>query len=69
VRTCVAISGQPATTVPFGTDASILQSIAPCVVMGPGDIAVAHKPAESIQLTELAAAIPLFQALARRLAS
>jgi acetylornithine deacetylase/succinyl-diaminopimelate desuccinylase-like protein len=69
VRTCVAISGQPATTVPFGTDASILQSIAPCVVMGPGDIAVAHKPAESVQLTELAAAIPLFQALARRLAS
>jgi acetylornithine deacetylase len=69
VRHCVAISGQPATTVPFGTDASILQSIAPCVVMGPGDIAVAHKPAEAVRLADLAAAVPLFRALALRLAS
>jgi acetylornithine deacetylase len=64
VRQCVAASGAPAKTVPFGTDASILQSIAPCVVMGPGDIGVAHKPGEAVRLAELAAAVPLFQALA-----
>jgi acetylornithine deacetylase/succinyl-diaminopimelate desuccinylase-like protein len=67
VRQCVAASAQAATTVPFGTDASILQTIAPCVVMGPGDIAVAHKPAEAVRIAELAAAVPLFQALARQL--
>ena len=57
-----------ATTAPFGTDASILQAIAPCVVMGPGDIGVAHKPDEAVRLAELVAAVPMFQALATRLA-
>ncbi len=68
VRYCVEVSGQPATTAPFGTDASVLQAIAPCVVMGPGDIGVAHKPGEAVRLSELAAAVPMFQALALRLA-
>lgn len=68
VRQCVEISGQAATTAPFGTDASVLQVIAPCVVMGPGDIGVAHKPGEAVRLSELAAAVPMFQALALRLA-
>jgi acetylornithine deacetylase len=69
VQQCVAVSGQAATTVPFGTDASILQDIAPCVVMGPGDIDVAHKPGEAVHIAQLAAAVPMFQALATRLAS
>jgi acetylornithine deacetylase/succinyl-diaminopimelate desuccinylase-like protein len=69
VQRCVEVSGQAATTVPFGTDASILQAIAPCVVMGPGDIGVAHKPNEAVRIAELAAAVPVFQALATRLAS
>ena len=68
VRQCVDVAGQPATTAPFGTDASILQNIAPCVVMGPGDIDVAHKPAEAVRITDLAAAIPVFRALALKLA-
>lgn len=68
VTVCTEIAGQPATTVPFGTDASILQTIAPCVIMGPGDIGVAHKPDEAVHLADLAAAVPLFQALARRCA-
>jgi acetylornithine deacetylase len=67
VRQCAGISGQAATTAPFGTDASVLQTIAPCVVMGPGDIAVAHKPGEAVRLSDLTAAVPLFQALALRL--
>ncbi len=68
VQHCVAISGHKATTVPFGTDASILQAVAPCVVMGPGDIGVAHRPGEAVRIAELAAAVPLFQALATRMA-
>jgi acetylornithine deacetylase/succinyl-diaminopimelate desuccinylase-like protein len=68
VRACVDIAGQPAATVPFGTDASILQSIAPCVVLGPGDIGVAHKPNEAVNLCELSSAVPLFQALAKQFA-
>jgi acetylornithine deacetylase len=69
VRRCVDVTGQPATTAPFGTDASILQEIAPCVVMGPGDIGVAHKPGEAVRIAELVAAVPVFQALATRMAS
>ena len=68
VRACADCSGQDATTAPFGTDASILQAIAPCVVFGPGDMGVAHKPDEAVKLAELASAVPLFQDLARRLA-
>jgi acetylornithine deacetylase/succinyl-diaminopimelate desuccinylase-like protein len=69
VMACVEVSGQAATTAPFGTDASVLQVIAPCVVMGPGDIGVAHKPGEAVRVADLAAAVPLFRALATRLAS
>jgi acetylornithine deacetylase len=69
VRHCVEVSGAPAKTVPFGTDASVLQSIAPCVVMGPGDIGVAHKPGEAVRIADLAAAVPIFQALAIKLGS
>jgi acetylornithine deacetylase len=69
VRQCTDVSKQAATTAPFGTDASILQAIAPCMVMGPGDIGVAHKPGEAVRIDELAAAVPMFQELARRLAT
>ncbi|MDR3531881.1 MAG: M20/M25/M40 family metallo-hydrolase, partial [Rhodopila sp.] len=69
VMQCVDVSGQTATTAPFGTDASILQAIAPCVVMGPGNIGVAHKPGEAVRIAELVAAVPVFRTLAMRLAS
>ena len=68
VRHCAELCGQAATTAPFGTDASVLQDIAPCVVMGPGDIGVAHKPGEAVRLEDLVAAVPVFRALARRMA-
>ncbi len=35
VRLCADLAGQPPTTAPYGTDASELQAIAPCVVLGP----------------------------------
>jgi len=63
VAAAVAATGRPARTVPFGTDASRLNAIAPCVVLGPGDIGVAHTPHERVPVAELAAAVPLFRRL------
>ncbi|WP_426956133.1 M20/M25/M40 family metallo-hydrolase [Muricoccus radiodurans] len=65
VRAAEAATGRTAGTVPFGTDASRLNAIAPCLVLGPGDIGVAHAPDEHVSLAELAAAVPLFRALMR----
>ncbi len=62
------VSGAAPRTAPYGTDASELQAIAPCVVFGPGSIEVAHKPNESVSLRGLADAVPLFIRLAERLA-
>ena len=58
------ITGRPAGTVPFGTDAAELQAIAPCLIMGPGDIAHAHTPTEHVSLTALAEAVPVFMQMA-----
>ena len=66
VRLCVDASGQPACTAPYGTDASELQAIAPCVVLGPGDIVEAHTPTEKVGVADLVAAVPLFMRLAER---
>jgi acetylornithine deacetylase len=65
VQAVVTATGQPARTVPFGTDATRLNALAPCVVLGPGDIGVAHSPQEHVPVAELAAAVPLFRALLR----
>eukprot|EP01037_Dinobryon_pediforme_P012373 gene12373-12460_t len=58
------LSGKPPLTVPFGTDASQLQAVAPCVIIGPGDIGVAHKPNESIPVAALGEAVELFTRMA-----
>jgi acetylornithine deacetylase/succinyl-diaminopimelate desuccinylase-like protein len=67
VRLCVETTGVAARTAPYGTDASELQAIAPCVVLGPGDIAVAHTPFEVVRVADLAAAVPVFMRLAERM--
>ena len=67
VRFCADTVGTPPRTAPYGTDASELQALAPCVVLGPGDIAVAHTPAEQVRLADLAAAVPVFMRLAERI--
>ena len=64
VRLCAEAAGAAPRTAPFGTDASELQALAPCVVMGPGDIGQAHRPGEHVRLAALAAAVPLFRRLA-----
>ena len=58
-------AGAPAGVAPYGTDASELQALAPCVILGPGDIAQAHAPDESVSIADLAAAVPLFMQLAQ----
>jgi acetylornithine deacetylase/succinyl-diaminopimelate desuccinylase-like protein len=69
VRLCSDIAGAAPATAPYGTDASELQALAPCVVLGPGDIAQAHTPTECVRLGELEAAVPVFMRLAERVAS
>ena len=69
VRLCVDVAGQPAGTAPYGTDASELQAIAPCVVLGPGSITEAHTPTEKVRVADLAAAVPVFMRLAERMAT
>jgi acetylornithine deacetylase len=59
VRLCAELSGKAPATAPFGTDAVALQALAPCVVLGPGDIGVAHTPEERVPVADLAAAVPL----------
>lgn len=68
VRLCEDVAGAAPRTAPYGTDASQLQAIAPCVILGPGTMAVAHKPNESVSLRALADAVPVFIRLAERLA-
>ena len=65
VQTATELSGRPARTAAYGTDAAELQAIAPCIVLGPGDISVAHTPHEAVRLAELADAVPLYQSLAK----
>ena len=60
VRLAQDLTGQRAATVPFGTDASELQALAPCVVLGPGGIGTAHTPRECVAIADLAAAVPVF---------
>jgi acetylornithine deacetylase len=66
VRLCVDLVGKPAGTAPYGTDASELQALAPCVVLGPGDIAEAHTPTEKARVADLVAAVPVLMNLAER---
>jgi acetylornithine deacetylase len=65
VAAAEAATGQKASTVAFGTDATRLNALAPCVILGPGDIAFAHTPREQVPVAQLAAAVPLFRALLR----
>ncbi len=62
------VTGARATTAPYGTDASELSAIAPCFLLGPGSIEVAHKPGETIAVAALERAVAVFAELARRVA-
>ncbi|TCZ66593.1 M20/M25/M40 family metallo-hydrolase [Roseicella aquatilis] len=63
VRLAADLTGQAPRTAPYGTDASELQELAPCLVLGPGRIDTAHTPRECVAVRDLAAAVPLFAAV------
>jgi acetylornithine deacetylase/succinyl-diaminopimelate desuccinylase-like protein len=69
IALAIAQTGAAATTVPFGTDASELQALAPCLILGPGNIADAHTPTESVSLASLSAAVPIYMRLAEAVAA
>jgi acetylornithine deacetylase/succinyl-diaminopimelate desuccinylase-like protein len=69
VRLCSEAVGAAPGVAAFGTDASELHDLAPCVIMGPGDIAQAHAPAESVSIADLAVAVPVFMRLAEWMGS
>ena len=56
------------TVFPAWTDASLLTNFAaiPCVVLGPGDLALAHTPRESVPLAEVDEAAAIYLEAARR---
>ena len=63
VRACEAATGRPAETRPFGTDASELQEVAPCVILGPEVMDTAHSPREQARVALLGAAVPVLRGL------
>ena len=69
VGMAVSVTGQAAQTAPYGTDASELQALAPCVILGPGRIGDAHKPTEAVSLSALAAAVPVLMCMAEGVAA
>jgi acetylornithine deacetylase len=54
VRSVEALTGRTATSIPFGSEASLLASVAKeVIVFGPGDMRTAHSSRECVPLTEL----------------
>ena len=53
---------------PAWTDAGLLANFAamPCVVLGPGDLSVAHTPWESVPAAQVLDAVAIYREAARR---
>jgi acetylornithine deacetylase len=66
VRRMESLSGRPAVSIPFGSEASLFAPIAEeVVVFGPGDMRTAHSRRECVPLTELNEATHLLRTLMR----
>jgi acetylornithine deacetylase len=64
VESIEAITGRAANSIPFGSEASLLASVAEeVVVFGPGDMQTAHSPRECVPLDELDKAVRCLQRL------
>jgi acetylornithine deacetylase/succinyl-diaminopimelate desuccinylase-like protein len=61
IRAVEAATGRQAETRPFGTDASELQDVAPCVILGPEVMDTAHSPRERARVALLGAAVPVLR--------
>jgi acetylornithine deacetylase len=67
VRAAEEITGHPAEAVLFATEGPYFQSMGiEAVVLGPGDIAVAHRPNEHLRRGELERAVDVYAALLAR---
>ncbi|HEX4007559.1 MAG TPA: acetylornithine deacetylase [Acidobacteriaceae bacterium] len=64
VRKVEALSGRPAVSIPFGSEASIFAPLAQeIIVFGPGDMRTAHSSRECVPLAELEAATAILATL------
>ena len=58
VKSVAVLAGRSATSIPFGSEASLLASVAEeVIVFGPGDMQTAHSSRECVPLTELDEAV------------
>ncbi len=63
-RSIEALTGRTATSIPFGSEASLLAPIAQeVIVFGPGDMRTAHSSRECVPLTELSEAVDCLRSL------
>ncbi len=64
---CEHVAGHACGAVNFGTEGPLFQQLdMEVVICGPGEIAVAHQPDESIELAQAARAVDMVEALVRR---
>ena len=69
-QACASSGGQKSEVAFYSCDASkIAAKSVPCIILGPGDIAVAHAANESIAVAELDAATQIYRRLAQTLMS
>ena len=67
VRSIEAITGRAAVSIPFGSEGSLLASVAEeVIVFGPGDMQTAHSSRECVPLNELNEAVNCLQSLMKR---
>lgn len=66
---CETVTGiaQTELSFPAWTDAGLLSNFAsiPCVILGPGDLSVAHTPWESVSLAQIGDAVSIYRESAR----
>ncbi|MEJ2515014.1 MAG: acetylornithine deacetylase [Gammaproteobacteria bacterium] len=66
-RACAEAAGHACAAVSFGTEGPFFRRLGmEVVILGPGDIAVAHQPDESIELAEAERAVDLLAGLVHR---
>ncbi|HEY1499645.1 MAG TPA: acetylornithine deacetylase [Acidobacteriaceae bacterium] len=64
VRSVEALTGNPATSIPFGSEASIFAPVADeVIVFGPGDMRTAHSSRECVPVADLERAVACIGAL------
>jgi acetylornithine deacetylase len=64
VRLMETLTGRAAISIPFGSEASLLSTVAEeVVVFGPGDMQTAHSSRECVPLSELDEAVHCLQSL------